>query len=296
MRRSSTCKISPCDIPTARFPKTVGNAVRPPDSATEVAARWSLNLHALSRAVEQLVLPAECLVCHRLLGAQFVDDVVCRVCRLRWRPVRRPWCERCGQPEPHFGPCRLCRGWPAELGSVRSAVWLDGGARRAVHALKYEGLGRVGRDMAAVVARLAERPVTGALLVPVPLGAKRLRRRGYNQSAVLAQALGAAWGLTNRPELLVRTRDTPTQTALTPAARLANVAGAFEVRIGDRGMRIDNPSCNSAIRDPKSAIVLVDDVFTTGATLAEAARALVTAGFQTISAVTFGRASLPDFN
>src|SRR5262245_62594712 len=76
----------------------------------------------LLNALAQLLLPAECLVCHRLLGPQFADDLVCRVCRLRWRPVRRPWCERCGQPEPHFGPCRLCRAWPAELTAARSAV------------------------------------------------------------------------------------------------------------------------------------------------------------------------------
>jgi ComF family protein len=245
-------------------------------------------------ALEQLLLPAECLVCHRLLGPQFSDDLVCRVCRLRWRPVRPPWCERCGQPEPHFGPCRLCRAWPREL-TARSAVWLDGGARRAVHALKYEGLARVGRDMAAVVAKLVERPPAEAVLVPIPLGPKRRARRGYNQSEALAAALAQLWGLTNRPELLVRTRDTPTQTALTPAARLANVAEAFRVRIVDFGLRSNRGSGESAIANLPSAIVLIDDVFTTGATLAEAARALANAGFQSISAVTFGRASIPDF-
>ena len=247
-------------------------------------------------ALEQLLLPAECLVCHRLLGPQFADDLVCRVCRLRWRPVRPPWCERCGQPEPHFGPCRLCRGWPAELTSARSAVWLDGGARRAVHALKYDGLARVGRDMAAVVAKLVAPPPLGAVLVPIPLGPKRQARRGYNQSAALATALGRLWGLTNRPELLVRTRDTPTQTALTPAARLANVAGAFRVQNAELGMQNCSAAPHSAFILLRSPLVLVDDVFTTGATLAEAARALAQAGFQAISAVTFGRASIPDFN
>lgn len=252
-------------------------------------------------ALEQLLLPAECLVCHRLLAPQFVDAIVCPVCRMRWRPVRRPWCERCGQPEPHFGPCRLCRDWPAAFRSARSAVWLDGGARRAVHALKYAGLARVGSDMAAVVARLVERPEPGAILVPIPLGARRQARRGYNQSEALAAPLARIWGLTNRPELLVRTRDTPTQTALTPAARLANVAGAFAVRNGERGTRNSGSGpgtlqISSAFPDPRSALVLVDDVFTTGATLAEAARALAAAGFQSITAVTFGRASIPDFN
>jgi len=86
---------------------------------------------------------------------------------------------------------------------------------------------------------------------------------------------------------------------LTPEARLANVAGAFEMRTGDCGLRIDGGKFQSAIRNPKSAIgrplILVDDVFTTGATLAEAARALDRAGAHTVSAVTFGRAVVPDF-
>jgi ComF family protein len=229
-----------------------------------------------------LLLPAECLVCHGLLADERADDLVCPVCRSRWRAVRPPWCERCGQPEPHFGPCRLCREWPAALASVRSAVWLDAGARATVHALKYRGLPRIAADIAAVMVRLIPPPPAGARLVPIPLGARRLRTRGYNQSLWLARALAQRWHLSVDAELLTRTRDTRTQTALTPAARLANVAGAFAVRIeGTIGA---------------SAIVLVDDVFTTGATLAGAARALAQQGFITVTAVTFGRATIPDFS
>ena len=235
----------------------------------------------MSSALEQLLLPAECLVCHGLLGAARADDLVCPVCRSRWRPVRPPWCERCGQPEPHFGPCRLCREWPEALRVVRSGVWLDGGAREAVHALKYRGLPRIAVDLAESLVRLLPRPVPGTLLVPIPLGPARLKRRGYNQSEVLARALGRRWSLGVAPQLLVRVRNTPTQTALTPAARLANVAGAFRVRNGE---------------SRKPLIVLVDDVFTTGATLAEAARVLGEAGVSSLTAVTFGRASIPDFS
>lgn len=137
-----------------------------------------------------------------------------------------------------------------------------------------------------------------AWLVPIPLGPKRLWLRGYNQSERLARALARHW---HRPvvELLARTRDTATQTALTPEARLANVAGAFEMRNAELGTRNNLANPRSAFRLRTSALqrplILVDDVFTTGATLAEAARALQRAGAATVVAVTFGRAVIPDF-
>lgn len=246
----------------------------------------------MPNALAQLLLPAECLLCHSLLPFVHSDALVCPVCRHRWRAVRPPWCERCGQPAPHFGPCRLCRDWPAEFTAARSAVWLDDSARAAVHALKYGGFPRIADDLAAVMARDLAAPPRDAVLVPIPLGAGRLRTRGYNQSERLARALAARWGTAVAPELLRRARETATQTALTPTARLANVAGAFEMRSAERGFRSEGRSTS---RIPQSAFVLIDDVFTTGATLAEAARALVRGGARSITALTFGRAIIPDF-
>jgi ComF family protein len=246
-------------------------------------------------ALEQLLLPAECLLCHALLGPRDAARVVCPVCRQRWRTVRPPWCERCGQPEPHFGPCRLCSQWPSALQSVRSAVWLDDGARQAVHGLKYGRLPRIADDLAG--AMLPLRPVTDgpSALVPIPLASKRLRERGYNQSEVLARTLARQWRIPVLVDVLVRTRETPTQTALTPGTRLANVAGAFKVRNAKFEMRNGTASVDFAFHISNFALVLVDDVFTTGATLAEAARALEQAGATKVMGVTFARAAIPDF-
>ncbi len=249
----------------------------------------------LSAAVEQLLLPAECLVCHALLTPRDARGVVCPVCRQRWRAVRPPWCNRCGQPEPHFGPCRLCATWPPALHSVRSAVWLEEGARRAVHALKYGGLPRIADDLAAAMAGVRPPADGPSALIPIPLAAKRLRERGYNQSEVLAHALARQWRIPVLLDALARTRETPTQTALTPETRLANVAGAFEVRNATFEMRNGTASVNFAFHISNFALILVDDVFTTGATLAEAARALEQAGATRVMGVTFARAAIPAF-
>jgi ComF family protein len=232
-------------------------------------------------AIEQLLLPAECLLCHALLVERDAGRIVCPVCRHRWRPVRPPWCARCGQPEPHFGPCRLCAAWPAALTVVRSAVWLSDGAREAVHALKYAGLPRIADDLAAAMGGALLPTDEASLLVPIPLAPKRLRERGYNQSEALARALSRLWRVPV-VDVLVRSRETATQTALTPETRLANVAGAF------------SPGRRPGVsRD--SNYILVDDVFTTGATLAEAARALEQGGARRVFGITFGRAVIPDF-
>ena len=126
---------------------------------------------------------------------------------------------------------------------------------------------------AAMAARAPGAPES--IVVPVPLHVTRLRHRGFNQSAVLARYVARVLGRPVALRLLVRTRDTPSQTALSLPARAANVAGAF------------------AVRDPGTArartFLLVDDVWTSGATARAAASALYAAGAQHVDVVTFAR-------
>jgi ComF family protein len=169
----------------------------------------------------------------------------------------------------------VCRAWPSELAGVASAVWLEPTARKTVHLLKYEGWHRITEAMAGPMAPLP--PVAGGgLLIPIPLGAARLQTRGYNQSAVLARSVGRSAGMPVAETVLVRVRDTQTQTRLTPEEREANLRDAFRVA--------------GAV---PARVILVDDVFTTGATLVSAARALLEGGARAVTAITFARAELP---
>jgi ComF family protein len=246
------------------------------------ARRWADRLGHHLAGVLAWWLPPECLLCLTAVPTREGDALICASCRRKWRPVAPPWCPRCGETLEGGGvtggreDCSPCRDWGPALASVRSAVWLERGAREAVHHLKYGGWKRAVEAMAATMTGL-EPLAAGAGLVPVPLGPRRRRARGYNQAELLASRLADVTGLQVLPGLLARVRDTPTQTKLTPGARRANVHGAFALR---------GPL-------PAGPLVLVDDVFTTGATLLAAAEALREAGAPRVEAVTFARGTGP---
>jgi ComF family protein len=158
---------------------------------------------------------------------------------------------------------------------VRSAVQLDAITRPLVHRFKYQGWWRLSADFAVRMAPMLAQLGPGDL-VPVPLGRARQRQRGFNQAEALASALAALSGRAVRPERLARMRETPSQTRLTPEERRANLSEAFQA--------------GSVSHVP---VILVDDVFTTGATLCSAAEALLDAGVPQVAAITFARAGLP---
>jgi competence protein ComFC len=154
-------------------------------------------------------------------------------------------------------------------------------ASSIVHALKYGGWGKVADEMAERMGRLAwpeDVVEERAGIVPVPLASARKRERGYNQSELLARGLSRRWRIPVWGRAVVRSRETDSQTRLTPEQRQGNVAGSFQI-------------CGGKLDSLAGAhVVLVDDVVTTAATLNECAKVLYEAGARIISYVTFGRA------
>jgi ComF family protein len=144
----------------------------------------------------------------------------------------------------------------------------------AIARFKYGGARRFGRRFAALLLpRVPDAAV--ALVVPVPLHLRRLRQRGFNQSAVLSRHVARALGARVTLTAVIRHRDTPSQVGLGPAERARNVADAFAIR--DR----------SAVDG--HAVLVVDDVWTTGATVGAVAHALRAAGAVTVDVLTIAR-------
>jgi predicted amidophosphoribosyltransferase len=217
--------------------------------------------------VLDLLLPRRCVCC----GSRGAE--LCGPCRTAIPELEPPLCARCGAPTAWpVQRCRECSGRRLAFSRARAAAAYEGSTRQLISGWKERGLRRLAAEAAAIVVDRLERPAAVDRMTFVPPEPGRRLDRGYHPADALARELGRAWELPWAP-LLHRTRGggARPQRGLGLAERRRNVRGAF------------------ASETVSGAFLLVDDVYTSGATADAAARALRSAGAAAVEVVTFAR-------
>lgn len=242
-------------------------------------ARMASGAAWLARKGIDIALPPQCLACDRPTA---VHGSLCAACWSRLRLIEKPYCVRLGVPFTYsIGEGALSAeaiADPPPFDRCRAVAVFDDVARKLVHGLKYRDRLELASWMAGWMRRAGADIVAGAdIIVPVPLHPRRLWWRRANQSALLAQGVATAAGVAFAPLALRRIRATEQQVGLTPDQRDRNVRGAFlvppDTRISVAGRRV----------------LLVDDVYTTGATVKAATRALLRGGAAAVDVLVFAR-------
>ncbi len=230
-----------------------------------------VRLKQVVNATLDFIFPISCLGC----GAE--GAYLCPDCREGLPVLRQPYCAHCAQPQSGT-PCRWCRAAPLALDGIVAPFLMEGAVREAVLQLKYHQV----RGLAPTMGGLLEQAwrakgLSADLVLPVSLHSRRLRQRGYNQSALLAKALSRVLGVPCDDAALVRTRDTSPQVGLSREKRVLNVQDCFRSSDAVAGR----------------AVVLVDDVATTGSTLSACAEALRKAGAESVQGLVLAREGHP---
>lgn len=228
--------------------------------------------------VSTVLFPPVCAGCRNLVRE---PGTLCAGCWPRVRFIERPWCEVTGVPFQHdmgegaVSPAAIAD--PPPYARARAAVSYAGAARQIVQSLKYRDRTDLAPWMASWMLRAGSELLPDAdLVVPVPLHRRRFFQRRFNQSAELGRHVARLAGLPFSAEALTRNRRTRQQVGLRANERQDNVRGAFRV--------VDA----SAIRGRR--VLLIDDVITTGATVAAVSQALMKAGAREVDVLAFARA------
>lgn len=242
---------------------------------------WIQKIAPLGAMLADAILPPRCLATGEIVDRQG------QLSATAWSAINfitAPLCAQCGQPF-QFGlgedaefTCGACLADPPEYNRARAVFQYDAASREMILAFKHGDRMEGAQAFAAWMARAgADLLLDAGVIVPVPLHRKRLFRRRFNQSAVLALALARLGGVAISVDALVRTRHTPSMGGLSRDARLRNLRGAIAVRPG-----------REAILSGRK-VLLIDDVLTTGATARACARALRRAGALQVDVLSLAR-------
>jgi len=225
----------------------------------------------------RLAVPPLCHGCGKLLAE---EDVLCPKCRSMLRRVEGILCVRCGKPfaSPE-GPehtCAFCMENTIYFETARSAFFYEDVVMNMIKMVKFQNRYATVRALVSIVPRPGQAldPSGYDVATSVPMTNVRLRKRMANPGHMIAKGLAAKWGMPYEPDLLDKVKETPLQRTLTAVERLKNMEGAFR---------------SDPARTRGRAVLLLDDIYTTGATANACARALKRAGAHTVGVYTVAR-------
>lgn len=200
----------------------------------------------------------------------------CPDCQTQVKPVPEPACQACGLPLSRPGLCLACNKSHPPYESMRSWAVFEGPIRHALHSLKYRRNVALGDTLARYLVEYVRKLGWQVdMVAPVPLGRQRMMERGYNQAGLLAKPVSILQNWHYLPQAVSRVRETRSQVGLSEMERKENLSNAF---------RADPARVSGKV------VLLVDDIATTGSTLAACSDALRNAGARTVYALTLARA------
>ncbi len=242
-----------------------------------------MNASSFYIALADLLWPLRCVACStRILESVSleVSRVFCPTCAETLLFVSEPICSKCGLPFDGAGPshsCSTCIADPPPFEKARTVLLYGGAAAEAIQRFKYSPAPHLSKQLSGLLEMAACTISPPDAIVPVPLHPKRLRTRGFNQSALLARPLSITLDAPFCPSILRRIRDTQNQAGLSRAERVINLKGAFSIQ--------------KAKRIAGRRVLLIDDVITTTATVREAAITLLQSGAASVEVIALARAS-----
>lgn len=216
--------------------------------------------------------PPACIACKVALPVNGGEFYICARCRPLFAAVPAPFCKKCGQPLGDGGEgCAACFGKSFHFESNESAFVYDALMRELLHDLKFRNKKRIATGLGRLWAERIALPDSEFSLTWLPMHRKKRRERGFDQAEIMACEIAARLGCPVA-KMLSREADTPPQSGLHPKLRAENVSGAFEI-------------ANGAAVAGRS-VVIIDDIFTTGASINECAKILMDGGAKAVYART----------
>lgn len=224
------------------------------------------------------IFPSKCPVCSNK-PENHAYNPICTAC---WRSIKRytgPACSICGLPAVSSAAtiCEACiKNKPPFAKAVYYGIY-EGVLKESIHLLKFKGIKRLSSPLCRLLSDISVPETDG--IIPVPMHPKRLKQRGFNQTAVIGHRLSKKIKAPLMPDVLIKVKDTPPQTDITGKERLKNVRNAFAAEKKINGLNL----------------LLVDDVITTGATVRECSQTLLEAGAKSVVVIAIAR-SMPKWN